>query len=97
MCAIIEGIPNLAPYIVVEGDIMAPKQAFAIVDKKVLFMVKFEDIPFILMSLFFVFNVCYPRGCTNFYSFMEIVTLNYPIDKASPTVKHFLSSIDSVC
>ena len=48
MCAVVDDNANMAPYVVVVGDTVAPTQAFAIVDKKVLFEIKFQDIPFIL-------------------------------------------------
>ena len=86
-------ISNLTPYVVV-GDITDAKQSFLVVDKKILCEIEFEGIPFCLMAAFFVFNIFYPRGCSNFYSFMEIMTLEFPLEKASATVKHFIASIN---
>ena len=84
---------NVAPYILVAED---PLQIFLVVDKMIVCEITTEeDIPLILMSAFFSFNICYPKGSNNFYSFMEIVTLSFPIDKASSTVKHFLTSLDA--
>ena len=53
------------------------------------------DLPFALMAAFFVFNIRYPRGCNNLFSFLEIITLKYPSNKASATVKYFLSSLQN--
>ena len=52
----------------------------------------FEDIPYILMAAFFVYNICYPKGCINFYSFLEAVLLKFRSDKASPTACEASSS-----
>ena len=72
-------------------------QVFLVVDKTIICEIQqFVDIPFILMASFFVFNICYRKGCTNLYSFMEIVTLNYPPSGASASVKHFLSSLSNI-
>ena len=60
-------------------------------DKKVVDDVSFEDIPYILMSVFFV---CYPKECINLYSFLEVVLLKFRSDKASPTVKHLLAKLN---
>ena len=72
-------------------------QTFLVVDKTIVCEMEVpNDIPFILMAAFFVFNICYPKGCSNLFSFMEILTLNYPSDRASATVKHFLSSLTNI-
>ena len=54
---IVKDVTNLAPYILVVGEIAKAKQAFIVADKKVLFEIDFDDVPFCLMSVFFVFNM----------------------------------------
>ncbi len=66
------------------------KEAYLIVDCKI---VKIQDIPITLMATFFVFNICYPIGCVNYYSFLEVVLMDYPIQKSSLTVKHLFGSL----
>ena len=62
----------LTPYVLLSEN-HNEFQAFLIVDKTIVCeMQVFNEIPFILMSSFFVFNICYPKGCTNLYSFMEV-------------------------
>lgn len=79
----------------VVGTFQDPKQAFLVADKKIITEVLcFEDLPFCIMSAFFVFNIHYPVGCSNFYQFMEVITLKFPLKKASITVKHFCTSVD---
>ena len=85
------GNDRLAPYILISGD--HPLKASLVVDKRVIDYVPIEELPFVLLSAFFVYNICYPRGCCDFYSMMEILVLNYSTDKASPTVKNLLPKI----
>ncbi len=56
-------------------------------------LISWMDIPFNLMEAIFVYNICYPKGCSNFFTFLEIIALNYPSQKVSPTVKYFLSKM----
>lgn len=93
--AVAEGNSNITPYILVTGEDDG-MQTFLVVDKSILSEVPLNcTLPFVLMAAFFVFNICYPKGCSNLYSFMEIVTLGYPASKSSVTVKHFLSSLQN--
>lgn len=90
-----DGVPNLAPYILVSGSMKQPEQAFLVVDKKIVTeVICFEDIPLTLLSAFFVFNIKYPPGCNNFYSFLEILILNFLLKKASITVKHLFTTLN---
>lgn len=74
--SVVEEVSNLAPYILIVGSVMNATQAFLVTDKKIISEIScFEDIPFSLMSAFFVYNIQYPVGCSNFYAFMEIITL----------------------
>ena len=56
-------VPIFAYIILVVGQ--EAVQAYLVVDKKVVDDVSFEDIPYILMAAFFVYNICYPKGCIN--------------------------------
>ena len=75
------------------GDFEDPTQAFLVVDRQVVTEVNIEDVPLVLMSAFFVCNIHYPKCCCNFYAFMEVYTLSFPISHASPTVKHFAAGL----
>ena len=79
----------LEPYVVSVDD----EEAYLVVDKTVVDKVAFEDVPFLLMSAFFVYNICYTKGCSNMYAFLEVVMLKFPPEKASPTVKHLLAKL----
>ena len=94
--AVAEGNSSITPYILVTGEDDGTLQTFLVVDKTILSEVPLDyGIPFVLLAAFFVFNICYPKGCSNIYSFMEITTLNYPASKSTATVKHFLSSLQN--
>ena len=81
----------LFPYIIISGE--DDLEAHLVVDKRVIDRVPVDNLPFVLLSAFFVFNICYPKGCNNFYSMLEILTLKYSSEKASPSVKHLLPKI----
>ena len=84
---------RLEPYIVVVGEDVL--RAYLVVDSHVIDEVPIGDLPFALMAAYFVFNICYPKGCNNFFSFLEIVVLNYCPEKASPSVKYLLAKINA--
>lgn len=85
---------NVAPYALIVGSWEDASQAFLVVDKQVVMEIDVEDIPIVLMSAFFVFNIHYPSGCANFYMFMEVYTLGFASDNATPTVKHLVASLE---
>ena len=80
---------NLAPYILVVGTICDTVQAFLVVDRQIVMDVNFDYIPFTLMSAF-LFSIFIIQRV---YAFMEVYTLAFPISKASPTVKHFITGL----
>ena len=83
----------LAPYILITGTLKEPGQAF-LVDKDIVDQVNcFHDIPFVLLSVYFVFNIKNPVGCNNVFCFFEVLLLKFPINKSCITVKHFFTSI----
>ena len=83
----------LEPYILVIGEDLQNIEAYLIVDKQVIDQIPFIDIPFVLMASYFTYNICYPKGCNNFYSFLKVITLQFSSEKASPSVKHLLTRI----
>ena len=94
--AIVEKTQTVTPHILVIGR-KSDMQGFLVVDKTIISEIEIDyTIPFILMAAYFVFNICYPKGFSNLFSFLEIVTFNYPPSKSSSTVKHLLSSLQNV-
>ena len=60
------------------GTQQEPGQAFLVVDKIIINEGKlFNDISFIILPVYFVFNIKYPAGCNNIFSCLEIVLLNF--------------------
>ena len=89
---LIENNSNVMPYILATTE-----EASLVVEKQLICTIAaMEDVPLVLMSAFFCFNMCYPRGYNNFYTFMKIITLKFPVHRASISVKHFLSSLNSI-
>lgn len=56
------------PHIVITAE---DREAVLVVDKQVIDKLDIINIPFALMAAFFVFNICYPKGCSTFYSFLK--------------------------
>ena len=56
---------NFAPYVVVIGNLQEPSQMFIVVDQQIVTEVNIIYSPFALLSAIFVFNIHYPKGCTN--------------------------------
>ncbi len=78
----------LQPYIVLKGT-----EAYLVTDGQVICEVDVNQIPLVLMAAFYVFNICYPVGCKNFYSLLEVIVLGNSLKKVTPCVKHMYSSI----
>ena len=93
MKALVSNITSLEPYVVLTGEDLA----YLVIDKQIVDQVtSVQEIPFLLMSAFFVFNICYPKGCNNFYSFLEVIVLNFSPEKATPSVKYLLTKVCNV-
>ena len=83
----------LSPIFTITGEGQSDASAYMIVDKRVIDTVEMAELPFALMAAFFVYNICYLRGCNNFYCMVEILVLKYNSEKASPSVKHLSPKI----
>ena len=81
---------QLEPYILAEGD-----EVYLVVDKTIIDKVASKDTPFLLMSAFFVYNICYCKGCNNTYAFLEVILLQFPPEKACPSVKFLLTKLET--
>ena len=84
---------RLEPYIAIVGK--ESLDASLVVDHQVVDEVPIDNLPFVLMAAFFVYNICYPKGCNNFYSFLEVSMLKYSAEKASPSVSHLLAKLSA--
>lgn len=80
------------------GDLSAlseVSQAFLVTDKRIVTEIDFQDIPLILLAAYFGYNICYPKGCVNFFVFLEVMLLKIKTTKASITVHNLLSSLSA--
>lgn len=65
-------MPTAQPCIVVRGSLECIMDAFQVVEKKILAEVPAKELPLALLSAFYTFNMHYPQGCTNLYSFWNV-------------------------
>lgn len=76
------------------GNVYDCHQIFLVVDKVIVTEVKNKfDVLLTLLSAYYVFNICYPKGCHNFFSFLEIKVLGITPKKITSTVSHFLARV----
>lgn len=80
------------PFVVVRGEVRNLHDGFMCVEGKVVCEVPLDSIPYILLCVFYTFNLQYTQGCTNFYSFMEYLFLGVTPPKRSK-LQHFITSI----
>ena len=85
---LVKNISQPEPYVLMFGD-----QFFLVIDCIVVTEVDAEAVPITLLSSYFVFNIKYPKGCNNLFSFLEVLLLGGNGEKLSPTVKNFFSFI----
>ena len=82
------------PYILVIGSYKNPSQAFLVIDCLVVCEISnIDNAPLALLSAFFVFNISYPRGLNNVYTFLEHALLSLQHKHVTPTVGQFLAGI----
>ncbi len=80
-----------SPYILLSGS-KDQLQSFLVVDKTLVCECPLDNIPLILLSSFFSFNICYTPGCNKYFSFLEHVFLDYK-SKLPASVKHLIASL----
>lgn len=83
------------PVVVVVGDHRDAQQAFLISENKTVCEITVSDIPIFLLATYYVFNMCYPKGCNNFYTFLEVALFKLPVNIPGSVVT-FLTRLDSV-
>jgi hypothetical protein len=54
------------PVVLVRGEESTPKDSFICTEGQILCEVPLDEIPFILLAVFYAFNMQYTIGCTNF-------------------------------
>ena len=66
-----------------------------VIDGHIVCDINEHDIPFALLSAYFVFNICYIPGCHNVFKFFESALLNIKT-KLPPSVNHFMAALSSI-
>lgn len=69
-----------------------PKDAYITTEGQILCKVPVLEVPFVLLSVYYIFNMQYPSGCTNFYSFLEHMFLDVAPPRRS-RLNHFITSV----
>lgn len=83
------------PMVVVVGDYREPEQAFLVSENKTVCEINTSDIPIYLLAMFYVYNMCYPKGCTNFYAFLELTLFKLTVQVPSSVIA-FITRLDSL-
>lgn len=63
------------PVVTVRGSVEQPREAFLICEKKILSQIPGEDAALVLFATYYAFNMQYPQGCSNIFSFLEVLFL----------------------
>ena len=83
----------LEPYVIVIGSPDHYTEAFLIIDGRLIGEIKDVEIVPLVLASYYVFNICYPKGLSAFYSILEVIVLNTPLSKTSPSIQHVFASI----
>ena len=79
------------PCLLVRGDIGNPKDEFLVIENAVLCKIKdCKYIPLVLLASFYVFNIHYPPGLVNLYTFLECIILQFQAPKERARVNNLL-------
>ena len=76
------------PVIIIRGTCTEPKDAYLVCEKLVLSKFSPADVPLMLFATYYVFNMHYCSGCTNFFTFLEVLFLNVAPPKRAK-LNHF--------
>ena len=69
------------------------KDAFLAIEKQLITKLDTATAILVLFSSFFVFNVNYPAGCSNFYLLLESIFLNKPVRGRKPRLSAILGDL----
>jgi len=81
--------------VIIRGQAKAPKDGYLVVENRIMSKIDLADVPLILFASYYVFNMQYCTGCTNVFSFLEVLFLNAPPIKRTK-LKNFLNCLDSI-
>ena len=87
-------VPHPQPVVIVRGTYTKFKDAYLVCEKIVLCKIT-QDLPIILFAAYYVFNMQYCSGCTNFYSFFEVLFLAIKPPKRT-RLNNFLNMLENI-
>ena len=97
MLTIISERKQPQPYVIVTGNINSPEQAFLVVDCHLMGEISLETIPLYIVAAYFVFNICYIKGCHNVFAFFEAFLFSVSCNNNMPsTVQHFMAALNNI-
>ena len=84
------------PMVIIIGEYRDPLQAFLVCERKIVCKIPTKDIPISLLMPYYIFNMCYPKGCNNFYTFIESGIFNINVKNLSITVGGLLTRLNAL-
>ena len=76
------------------GDPKNPDQGFLIVDCMVVFEIELQRMPLYILASYFVFNIEYPRGLHNLFTYLEIELMGANPNKVAASIKYFITAVE---
>jgi len=73
-----------------------PEQIFLCSEKKLLGELNANDAAVFLLSTYYAYNLCYPKGTANIYSFLEAALFNLNKNSMTPTVNGLFARLNNV-
>ncbi len=70
-----EEVPTTQPCVVIKEVTGSVCDAYLVLEKQIVCKLPPDELPLGLLAAFYVFNVHYPDGCSNLYSFFESALL----------------------
>ena len=88
-------MPTAQSCIVVRGLLNCIVDAFLVVEKRVLCKATVKELPLALLSAFYAFNMHYPQGCTNLYSFFECFFMGKKTSNKKTRLSSFIARLEN--
>ena len=79
------------PCVLIRGSMSDPKDAFLVIEKSIICKItNCKWIPLLLLASYYIFNIHYPTGLVNFYTFMECIILQFKPSKDRTRINNLL-------
>ena len=69
------------------------RQCFLIIEQQIITDIQ-KNAALVLIAAYYVYNLKFPKGWTNFYTLLEVLFLRKPSAAPNASVKHLLSSLN---